>query len=211
MTSRRLVVKALLGLPLLSLTRAARASTPLDVALQKIGAAREGLVSLSGPFTQERTIGLLAAKVKSTGTMILLRPDRLRWELKPPDSVVYWIGPEGLAFQSGRGEKGRLPPTQARVAAALEDLRAVLGGDLSTLKARYELTLARESEDTYAFEAKPRDVTSKIRRIDFELDVKAAVPKKVVLVDGPKDKTEIVFGNLLRNGAVDPAAVKPSF
>lgn len=211
MTSRRLVVQALLSLPLLSLARGAHAATPLDVALQKIGAAREGLVSLSGPFTQERTIGLLAAKVKSTGTMILLRPDRLRWELKPPDAVVYWIGPEGLAFQSGRGEKGRLPPTQARVAAALEDLRAVLGGDLSTLKARYELTLARETEDTYAFEAKPRDVTSKIRRIDFELDVKAAVPKKVVLVDGPKDKTEIVFGNLLRNAAVDPAAVKPSF
>src|SRR5688572_1167445 len=152
--SRRTVI---FGIPLLLVARRSLATPALDAALKKVEAAREGLNGLVGPFSQERTIGILAAKVKSTGTMTLKRPDRLRWELSPPDAVVYWIGPEGLAYRNARGDQGRLPPTQARVAAALEDLRAVLGGDLASLKARYDLKLASESEEALAFEAKPRD------------------------------------------------------
>jgi hypothetical protein len=209
--------------------RASAASSPptLESVLQTIGAARNGLRTLRGPFTQERTIGLLSAKVKSTGTLTLVRPDRLRWELAPPDAVVYWVGPEGLAYKSARGGHGRVPPTQARIAAALEDLRLVLAGDLGLLRARYELTLTTAADRTdagaaagsdagaaresgYAFSAKPRDRSSKLERIDFELDA-AGSPRKVVLVEGAKDRTDIVFGALVRDAPVDPRTMRPEF
>src|SRR5262245_60475948 len=76
---------------------AARADEVAD-ALADIAKARAGLQTLVGGFTQERTIGLLATAVKSEGEMTVVRPDRLRWELRPPDAIVYWIGPEGLAY-----------------------------------------------------------------------------------------------------------------
>lgn len=192
----------------------ARAATTLDDALKKIAKGREGLSNLAGPFTQERTIGLLSTKVKSTGTMTLVKPDRLRWELAPPDAVTYWIGPEGLAYQNARGDKGRVPPTHARIAAALEDLRAVLGGDLASLKARYDLALLSETDVAFTFSAKPRGESApskKLKAIEFELDARDSTPRRVVLVDGPKDKTDIVFDKLLRNGAVDAALLKPPF
>jgi outer membrane lipoprotein-sorting protein len=208
--SRRDFVAATTLLVFAGRAKSARADA-LDDAIAKMNKEREGLKSLSGPFTQERTIGLLAAKVTSTGTLTLVRPDRLRWELAPPDAVVYWIGPEGLAFQSSRGEKGRLPPTQARIAAALEDLRLVLGGDLGGLRARYDLTLTSQTDAVMAFSAVPKDKASKLRRIDFELLTRGALPKKVVLIDGPKDKTEIAFGDLARNPTIDPALMRPNF
>ncbi len=198
----------------------ALAAPSLDEVLRSVSASRDGLKTLSGPFTQERTIGLLSAKVKSTGTLTLVRPDRLRWELAAPDGVVYWVGPEGLAYKSARGGQGRVPPTHARIAAALDDLRLVLAGDLGNLRTRYDLTLVPAldagavgdagAQTVYAFSAVPRDKAAKLKRIDFELDATGG-PRKVVLVEGAKDNTEIVFGKLIRDAAVDPAAMRPAF
>lgn len=213
--ARRTMLGLLASLPsalALDSTARAESAATIDSVLQKVNAARDGLKSLTGPFTQERSIGLMAAKVKSTGTLTLLRPDRLRWELAPPDAVVYWVGPEGLAYKSARGGQGRVPPTQARIAAALEDLRLVLGGDLGALRVRYDLTLNGASDDAYAFSAVPKDQSAKIKRIDFELDARdSGSPRKVVLIEGAKDKTEITFGKLQRDAQVDAKAMRPDF
>jgi outer membrane lipoprotein-sorting protein len=56
-------------------------------ALAEITRARASVKTLVAPFTQERSIGLLATAVKSDGEMTLVLPDRLRWELKPPGVI----------------------------------------------------------------------------------------------------------------------------
>src|SRR5437868_1155043 len=47
----------------------------LDSALADVAKARAALKTLQGPFVQERSIALLASKVKSKGRMTLVRPD----------------------------------------------------------------------------------------------------------------------------------------
>src|SRR4051812_31976750 len=113
--------EVLLGLASLTLASEARADAVSD-ALASIARARAGMTTLVAPFTQERTIGLLATVVKSEGEMTLVRPDRLRWELKPPDAVTYWITPDGLAYQtaSGGGSVGKA--AAGRFGAVLGDL-----------------------------------------------------------------------------------------
>ena len=113
-------------------------ASELDDTLAEVKAARANMKTLKGPFTQERTIGMLSAKVKSTGTLTMVRPDRLRWELAPPDDIVYWVGPEGFSYKSARGQ-GHIPAAAARLASAMEDVRLVLGGDLDKLRTRYIL------------------------------------------------------------------------
>lgn len=197
--------------PLLLAGRRARAASPLEEALQKVAGARSGLTTLAGPFEQERTIGLLAAKVKSTGSLTMVRPDRLRWELAPPDAVVYWVTPAGFAFQNARGEKGRVPATHAKIAAALDDLKIVLGDRLDGLAERYSLTLEKSDGPLVSFSAEPRPgaAAGRLKRIEFDIDLaEGGSPRRVVLIDGPKDRTQIVFGKLVRNGAVDPERMK---
>ena len=177
----------------------------LDRAIASIAEARASLRTLTGPFVQERTIGLLASKVRSTGTLTLVRPDRLRWELAAPDSVVYWVTPEGLAYKSTRGE-GRVGAGQARVAAALDDLRTVLGGDLGHLRARYDLRLVGD----LAFEAIPRSPSpAQLQRILFAVAADRISPTRVELVEGPRDRTVITFGALQRDASVDAACMRP--
>ncbi|HWL87541.1 MAG TPA: outer membrane lipoprotein carrier protein LolA [Polyangiaceae bacterium] len=217
--SRRHFVRLGAGLGALSFaTRFARAAgeTDVDAALAEVGRARVALKTLVGPFTQERTIGLMAAKVRSSGTLTLVRPERLRWELAAPDSVVYWIGPEGVAYQSAHGH-GRMPAAEGKLAAALEDIRTVLGGDLAHLKERYDLRVVSRTDEGISFEANPhpssagQSPSTRLDKILFSLDRDRVRPTRATLVEGPRDRTEIVFGALERDVPVDAARVRAPF
>jgi hypothetical protein len=170
-------------------------------------AGRPELKTLAGPFTQERTLGLFRSKIVSRGVVTLVRPDRLRWELLPPDEVVYWITPEGLAYKSREG-RGRVPPNNARLAASLDDLRALLA-DVSRLRARYDVT-ETPREGGAVVEAVPKDGTKSVfTKLRLELGPDLVRPTRATLLEGPRDRTEIAFGDLVLNGPVDPKLLEP--
>jgi outer membrane lipoprotein-sorting protein len=196
----------------------AHAESDVDAVLAEVARARAGVKTLVGPFTQERTIGMMATKIRSTGTLTLIRPDRLRWELDAPDAVVYWVGPEGFAYQGARGQgkvpagKAGAPGQNGKLAAAMDDIRVLLGGDLARLKERYELRLTAKSPEGVTFEADPREPgPGRLSKIVFSLDGERIRPTRATLVEGPRDRTEIVFGALKRDAVVDPARVRPPF
>lgn len=175
--------------------------------LRAAGAARARFKTLTGPFTQERVIGLLATKVTSTGRLTLVRPDRLLWELDAPDSVSYWVGPEGLAYR-GREGHGRVP-LDAKLAPGLGDLRTLLGGDLGTLRERYNLTEVPAGAGL-AFDAVPKDMAgARFARLSLVLAEDLVRPRKILLHEGGKERTEITFGTLAIDAPVDPARMRP--
>jgi hypothetical protein len=182
--------------------------TPLNV-LDRIGRARSAVRSLQGPFTQTRSIALLATDVVSRGTMRLLRPDRLRWDLEPPDDVSFWIGPEGLAYRSPHGH-GSLPAATARLAGVLADLRTLLAGDLSRLSDRWLLHVLRDDARGVELEATGRvDGGAGPRRLAIELGADRVRPRVVTLVEGAADRTVIQFGELRVDAPIDEAAMRP--
>ena len=210
---RRVFLKGLAGAAGFALAtrvapRSARADE-LDDVLARVASSRASLRTLVGPFTQVRKIGLLSSEVRSTGVMTLVRPDRLRWELAAPDDVVYWITPEGLAYKSKNGQ-GQVRGANARIAATLDDLRTVLAGDLGALRARYDLRLVSSNESGAAFEAVPRaGASAPVSRIAFSLASDLVRPVRATLVEGPRDRSDIIFGELQRDAEVDPAIVRP--
>ncbi|CAN5783557.1 hypothetical protein BH09MYX1_BH09MYX1_45560 [soil metagenome] len=184
----------------------ADAPPTIDARLAAIAQARASLTTLQGPFTQTKTIGLMATKIISTGTMAMERPSKLRWELAAPDSVVYWMLPAGLAYK-GKNGHGQLPVTD-KMAPQLADMKAFLGGDLGTLRARYDLRELPETTGVVTIEATPKPGTeARFKQVLLTLDPDLVRPKKVVLVEGAKDRTEIVFGELKKNAPLDPASM----
>jgi outer membrane lipoprotein-sorting protein len=179
----------------------------LEQALSDIARARALVTTMTGPFTQERKIGLLSAKVRSTGTLTLVRPDRLRWELAPPDDAVYWVAPEGLAYRTKTGQ-GRVEGAGDKTTAALDDLRILLGGDLARLRARYQLTGVCSGDDPIVFEAVPKDQATPARKLAISLAADLVSPKSVTIIEGPRDRTEITFGAMQKNVPIDPARMR---
>jgi hypothetical protein len=187
--------------------RTARADDAVDSLFGRVARARSSMRTLQGPFTQVRTIGLLATDVKSTGTLALVRPDRLRWELAPPDSVVFWMLPEGLAYRSAQGT-GRVPSATPRIAAMLDDLRTLLGGDLSRLRARWDLRVARDDASGAELAATARTPDAPLKSFQFTLAPDLVRPVRALLVEGPHDRTAIDFGALQVDAPVDDAKMR---
>jgi outer membrane lipoprotein-sorting protein len=207
---RRDVLKAAVWTgSLVCLPSLARADEVSDV-LAEVKKARAGLKTLMGPFVQERTIGLLATTVKSDGELTMVLPDRLRWELKPPDAVTYWIGPEGFAFATPRGSTNVGKAAAGRFGAVLGDLMNLLGGDLEKLRARYELTVpSRKDGVTLRAVPKAEDVKKHVRRIEMRSGPELWTIREVTIEEQGGDLSVIRFGKMERDVRVDPAKMVP--
>ena len=203
------LVPALGGAALALAPGAARADEVGD-ALLAITKARAGVQTLVGTFAQERTIGLLATAVKSEGEMTLVRPDRLRWELKPPDAIIYWIGPEGIAYATPTGGASAGKSASGRFGAVLGDLMTLLGGDLSTLRARYEITV-QKADGGMVIGARPTadEVKKHVKSLSLRLPQNLWAVSRIEIEESGGDRSVITFSQVQRDVKVDPARMVP--
>jgi outer membrane lipoprotein-sorting protein len=183
----------------------------VDQALRDIAAARASLKTLVAPFEQTRTMGLLAAEVKSKGEMTLVRPDRLRWELFPPDAITYWITPDGFAYKTANGGVNAGKSAAGKFGAVLGDLLIMLGGDLDKLKKRYRLSLVKRDDKGLTLEARPQtdEVKKHVRRLVLTAGPELWKVRQIILEEASGDQSVIRFTGNKRDVAVDPSKMKP--
>jgi outer membrane lipoprotein-sorting protein len=207
---RRDVLKAAVWAGGLTCLPAIAVADEVSDALGEIKKARAGLKTIVGSFVQERTIGLLATTVKSDGEVTMVLPDRLRWELKPPDAVTYWIGPEGFAFATPRGSTNVGKAAAGRFGAVLGDLMVLLGGDLEKLRGRYDLTVPSR-KDGVTLRAVPRaeEVKKHVRRIEMRSGPELWTIREITIEEQSGDLSVIRFGKMERDVRVDPSKMVP--
>ena len=179
----------------------------LDELLADVAKARKDVKTLRAAFTQDRRITLLATSVKSRGELLFGAPDRLRWDLAPPDDVVYFIGPEGLTYRT-KSSSATVPAGGANVARALGDVRALLTGDLAALRERYTLTASRTATEVEIAGA-AKDKNASVKSFTLVLDKGLVVPRRARLLEGKNDTIDLVFSNVVVNGPVDPRRLRP--
>jgi len=182
----------------------------VDQALADITKARASLKTMVATFTQERTIGLLATAVKSEGELTLVRPDKLRWELRPPDAVTYWIGPEGMAYATPKGGAKIGKEAAGRFGAVLSDLLIFLGGDLQKLRARYDLSRV-DGQKGMVLLARPKaeDVKKHVKELRLAVGPNIWDVESVTIEETSGDKSVITFTKVTRDAPVDPAKMTP--
>lgn len=184
------------------------AAADLEHEIEQIARARKDLRTLRASFVQKRTMKLLATTIESHGQLAFVGPDRLRWELAPPDDVVYFVGPEGLSYRT-RTSRATLPPNAAEVARGLADLRALLTGDLGALRDRYALSGARVPSGGVEIRGAAKDPKASVRAFALVLDKTLVLPVRAHLDEGKRDGVDIVFSNAVANAPIDPRTTKP--
>lgn len=186
------------------------AADQVDDALKRVLAARRPIKTMQASFTQKRLIGLLAAAVESKGRLTIVRPDRLRWELHPPDAVTYWIGPEGLAMANQDGVAKIGKSAAGRFAMVLSDLLVMLGGDMVKLRKRYDLAV-EETDGRLVLTAKPKSkkVAKHIAKLRMETGKKLWQIKRVEISEKNGDQSIIDFGTVQKDVPIKPAYMKP--
>lgn len=209
--TRRKLLGAALASSLLATAGPAHAESTKDL-LDEVARARATLKTLVATFRQRRVIGLLAQPVDSKGELTIVRPDRLRWELFAPDSVVYWVGPEGVAVKSGSsGKVTKAGPEAGGFGAVLGDLLAFLGGDLAKLEERYAITAKREGDGAIGVVAVPK--TDAVKRLVGRIELRTNPEKwgvsRIVLEEPSGDSSTVDFDANQRDVKVDPARMRP--
>lgn len=192
-----------------TLLRTARAQDTSHL-FSEIASARTGLRTMVASFEQVRRIGLLATDVTSRGKMTLVCPNRLRWELLPPDSMTYWVGPEGLAYASESSRATVDRQSAGPLGDVMGDLLLFLGGDLNTLRNRHDLVATR-MEQGVRIEARPRDKSLQriLRRLEIVLREDRLTPAHVVVEETEKDFVRIRFSAVEHNVEVEPSLMRP--
>lgn len=179
----------------------------LDEALADVARARKDVRTLRASFTQDRKIALLSTSVTSRGSLVFAAPDRLRWDLAPPDDIVYFVGPDGLSYKT-KSSSATAPANSAKVAAALSDLRALLAGDIAALRTRYTLAASRSASDL-EITGVAKDKAASVKGFTLVLDGGLVRPVRARLLEGKSDSIDLAFSNVVVNEPVDPALLRP--
>jgi outer membrane lipoprotein-sorting protein len=132
--------------------------------------------TLQASFVQTRHSSMLTKDLKSEGRLVLMSPDRIRWEvLKPYPSVFVSTGELAIA-----GRRFRMPTDKDFTASAQE------GEDLAV-----KLVPIR------------RDLKSVFREIIIHADKKSLRIQSALLITPDGDWTQLEFKNVVTNQPVD--------
>jgi hypothetical protein len=103
-----------------------------------------------------------------------------------------------------------MPAASSHLAGALDDLRTLLGGDLSLLRERWDLRVLRDDAGGAELEATAHPgAAGALRTLRMTLTPDLERPTRALLVEGARDTTTIEFGALALNQPVDEARMRP--
>jgi outer membrane lipoprotein-sorting protein len=179
----------------------ARADQVADL-VKKVDAAKAGVTSLSGEFTQKNRVKLFKQELVSKGRFSFEKPRHIRWEYTSPDpSVMTLDGNKATLTTPGAAPQVFDLDKDATMRAIFDQLLTWLGpGSIEAARAEYELsTSGTAAAPALVLTPKPTSPIAKaFARIELRLDPKTWLARSILLVEKNGDEKEITFTKLTK-------------
>jgi outer membrane lipoprotein carrier protein len=203
---------ALLAVALVAPASRAAEAPPLAELVGKVDAAKAGVETLSGEFTQKNRVKLFKQELASKGRLYFKKPRQIRWEYTSPDpSVMTLDGNKATLSTPGAAKQEFDLDKDATMRAIFDQLLTWLGpGSLAAARDDYDLaTAGSAAAPVLTMTPKLASAIGKaFTRIELRLDAKSWLMKSILLVEKNGDEKEIDFGKLQRNAKLPPDAFK---
>ncbi len=146
-------------------------------------------------FDQERHLALFSEPLKSSGVMVIDRPDLIRWETTTPYQSILLGNRKSVAqFEQvdGKWKKLKLgfPQMLKRV---MEQMSLMHQGKLDALTADFTLSVATGSVAVVTMVPKDKDVRSMLASLEIKMEPDFSATREVVMNEPNGDKTRILF------------------
>lgn len=146
-------------------------------------------------FDQERHLALFAEPLKSSGVMVIDRPDLIRWETTTPYQSILLGNRKSVAqFEQVDGQWKKLklgfPQMLKRV---MEQMSLMHQGKLDALTADFTLSVATGSVAVVTMVPKDKDVRSMLASLEIKMEPDFSATREVVMNEPNGDKTRILF------------------
>jgi outer membrane lipoprotein-sorting protein len=169
---------------------------PVAELVQKIDAAKAGVTTLRGEFTQRTRVKLFKQELTSTGRLVFRKPRSIRWEYLAPDpSLLVLDGNQATLTTPGAPPQVFDLERDATMRAIFDQLLTWLGPrSLDAARADYELAAV---DATLKLTPKPAAAIAKVfARIELRFDPKTWLLRSILLVEKNGDEKEITFTRL---------------
>jgi outer membrane lipoprotein carrier protein len=197
---------------LVSVTAVAAEPVPLAALVAEVDAAKAGVETLAGEFTQKNRVKLFKQELSSKGRLYFKKPRQIRWEYTAPDpSLLILDGNQARMTTPGAAPQVFDLDKDATMRAIFDQLLTWLGpGSLAAARDDYDLSTAGSAAaPTLVLTPKPASAIAKaFARIELRLDRKTWLMKSILLVEKNGDEKEIDFSKLQRNVKLPPDAFK---
>ena len=170
--------------------------------LERFAEQQRGVSALRAAVVERKRHPSLKGEVVRTGTLLLERPDRLRWELDGgPDRLIAVVdGPQLLVYRPERREAERHDLRYDFAArGAFEFLTAGLTAP-AALEKRFELAVSRDDGRTLlTLTPRSRFVAQVVASILIVQEDGDPAPAQLVIVGARGDRTEIRLSEMVVN------------
>jgi outer membrane lipoprotein carrier protein len=176
-----------------SASTATSPTTPLDHFL-------DGLTSLRTHFTQVVVDGSGKALERGTGTLLVRRPGRFRWEYQPSDAGTRLLVADGvnLWFYDRELQQATVKPAAAALTATPVVL---LSGTVADVRAAFELADGGTHGSLAWVEVTPRSEAADFA--NAELGFRGGALARLVIHDRLGQTSTLEFSDSTRNGGID--------
>jgi outer membrane lipoprotein-sorting protein len=171
-------------------------------AVQALQARQRDVASLRAAVVQRKRHPLLKDEVVTEGSLIVKRPDRVRWEMTRPERAIVVIeGNTLLVYHPERGEAERRDlRDDFGTRAAAEFLTAGFGLAVEDLERRFRVDVYREG-GWLRFWLTPKSawVAKVITEVVITQEDGDALPRRIVVVGAKGDRTETLLTDVTLN------------
>ncbi len=187
-----LLIVSVVGIFCTTVASETQSNDTLAAFIQEIQEASNRVTSFRCEFSQEKRLSMFNGPVNFEGELVVVRPDKLRWEFRSPvPSVLIFNGTRGVRC-SDQAKPVRFQLENDPVMRAVADqLRLWLGGDYRNLESNY--TLLKQEPATLVVKPQNPSEEKYISLIKIFFDEESLQPHRVEISEPGGDQTIIAF------------------
>lgn len=166
--------------------------------MTQLESAAAKIDSFRAVFVQEKELSLFAETMVFHGELVVVRPDRLRWEFTAPvPSLLILNGDKGLRCNAQAAPTEFNLKTDPIMRSVAEQLWLWLGGDYARLSDSF--SLQKSGENSLFISPKDPDVSEFIESVTITFDVTTMQPQQVEIREPGGDLTRLLFSDYTFN------------
>lgn len=183
----------------------------LEAILAQLKAAAAEVETLQSTFVQEKNLEMFEQQLLSSGRMIYVQPDQLRWELLSPVASGFVLqGEQGVRWNAVSQQRQRFSVSaDPLMGVVAQQLLAWARVDLDWLRARYHIKVL--TTEPVVLELTPIDPGEAefVAHIQVTFDPMQGYVSDVLVLEQSGDSTRLRFGDVRSNDSIAPGAFEP--
>ncbi len=164
----------------------------------------QSIKTLAAQFTQKKYLSVLQDSVETTGTLLMKKPNKIKWNYRKPFLYTIIINGKTVTIKDGKHKERFTMDDNPAFRMINRIVTGSLDGSLLKDNSLFSF-LFTEEKQAVRLDLKPTRKMMPFTSISLWFNKKTLVIKRVLLHESGKDYTDILFHKTVLNKAVDDA------